>query len=183
MGFGGKTPYQRTSFICPEVLYGVANLTMNSHGRSLARLLESIGRSFSSSSSSTAASETFSQFPRTLTGLRERLAAESPSLSDFIDLQSSESYSVEVGTKKKPLSKPKWMKESVPGGEKYVQIKKKLRELKLHTVCEEARCPNLGECWSGGETGTATATIMILGDTCTRGCRLVLIQFIHSISF
>jgi hypothetical protein len=46
----------------------------------------------------------------------------------------------------------------------------KLRELKLHTVCEEARCPNLGECWSGGETGTATATvtIMILGDTCTR---------------
>lgn len=78
---------------------------------------------------------------------------------------------MEVGTKKKPLPKPKWMKEAVPGGEKYVQIKKKLRELKLHTVCEEARCPNLGECWSGGETGTATATIMILGDTCTRGCR------------
>lgn len=63
------------------------------------------------------------------------------------------------------------MKEAIPGGEKYVQIKKKLRELKLHTVCEEAKCPNLGECWSGGETGTATATIMILGDTCTRGCR------------
>ncbi|KAF2283199.1 hypothetical protein GH714_043529 [Hevea brasiliensis] len=62
------------------------------------------------------------------------------------------------------------MKEAIPGGEKYVQIKKKLRELKLHTVCEEAKCPNLGECWSGGETGTATATIMILGDTCTRGC-------------
>ncbi|MBA0631799.1 hypothetical protein Godav_000638 [Gossypium davidsonii] len=60
------------------------------------------------------------------------------------------------------------MRESIPGGEKYVQIKAKLRELKLHTVCEEARCPNLGECWSGGETGTATATIMILGDTCTR---------------
>lgn len=89
---------------------------------------------------------------------------------------------MEVGTKKKPLPKPKWMKESVPGGEKYVQIKKKLRELKLHTVCEEAKCPNLGECWSGGETGTATATIMILGDTCTRGCRLVVIQFIQSIS-
>ncbi|KAI3507866.1 hypothetical protein L1887_22861 [Cichorium endivia] len=45
------------------------------------------------------------------------------------------------------------------------------RELKLHTVCEEAKCPSLGECWSGGETGTATATIMILGDICTRGCR------------
>lgn len=69
------------------------------------------------------------------------------------------------------------MKESIPGGEKYTKIKKKLRELKLHTVCEEARCPNLGECWSGGETGTATATIMILGDTCTRGCRYLLIIF------
>ncbi|CAN0914929.1 Lipoyl synthase, mitochondrial [Linum grandiflorum] len=111
------------------------------------------------------------QFQQTLASLRARLAAESPAINDFVDLQSSESYSVEVGTKKKPLPKPKWMKEAIPGGEKYVQIKKKLRELKLHTVCEEAKCPNLGECWSGGETGTATATIMILGDTCTRGCR------------
>ncbi|XP_011025577.1 PREDICTED: lipoyl synthase, mitochondrial-like [Populus euphratica] len=111
------------------------------------------------------------QFPETLAGLRARLAAESPALGDFIDLQSNNTYSVEVGTKKKPLPKPTWMREAIPGGEKYVQIKKKLRELKLHTVCEEAKCPNLGECWSGGETGTATATIMILGDTCTRGCR------------
>ncbi|GFS41091.1 lipoic acid synthase 1 [Actinidia rufa] len=109
--------------------------------------------------------------PRTLEGLRHRLADESPTLTDFVRLRSADEYSVEVGTKKKPLPKPKWMKESVPGGEKYTQIKRKLRELKLHTVCEEARCPNLGECWSGGETGTATATIMILGDTCTRGCR------------
>ncbi|XP_008782125.2 lipoyl synthase, mitochondrial [Phoenix dactylifera] len=101
---------------------------------------------------------------RTLSDLRRRLAADSPSLSDFV-------YSVEVGTKKQPLPKPKWMKETIPGGAKYAAIKAKLRELKLHTVCEEARCPNLGECWSGGETGTATATIMILGDTCTRGCR------------
>lgn len=100
----------------------------------------------------------------TLADLRRRLAEESPSLSDFV-------YSVEVGTKKSPLPKPKWMKETIPGGAKYAAIKAKLRELKLHTVCEEARCPNLGECWSGGETGTATATIMILGDTCTRGCR------------
>lgn len=110
-------------------------------------------------------------FAQTLEGLRQRLAAESPNLADFTNLQTENEYSVEVGTKKKPLPKPKWMKESIPGGEKYTQIKKKLRELKLHTVCEEAKCPNLGECWSGGETGTATATIMILGDTCTRGCR------------
>ena len=50
-------------------------------------------------------------------------------------------------------------------------MKKDLRQLKLNTVCEEAKCPNIGECWSGGEHGTATATIMVLGDTCTRGCR------------
>lgn len=120
------------------------------------------------------------QPPQTLKELRQRLASESSrnSLKDFIirrdrdrDGDEEEYYSVEVGTKKKPLPKPKWMKESIPGGEKYTHIKKKLRELKLHTVCEEAKCPNLGECWSGGETGTATATIMILGDTCTRGCR------------
>ncbi|KAI3738283.1 hypothetical protein L2E82_28306 [Cichorium intybus] len=64
-----------------------------------------------------------------------------------------------------------FLQESIPGGEKYTHIKKKLRELKLHTVFEEAKCPNLGECWSGGETGTPTATIMILGDTSTGGCR------------
>ncbi|XP_071715924.1 lipoyl synthase, mitochondrial-like [Rutidosis leptorrhynchoides] len=111
------------------------------------------------------------QQPQTLTELRHRLATESPTFTDFIRLRSDEEYSIEVGTKKNPLPKPKWMKEAIPGGEKYTQIKKKLRELNLHTVCEEAKCPNLGECWSGGETGTATATIMILGDTCTRGCR------------
>lgn len=103
----------------------------------------------------------------TLADLRRRLAEEdSLTLTDF-----ASSYSVEVGTKKNPIPKPKWMKMGVPGGEKYAAIKAKLRDLNLHTVCEEAKCPNLGECWSGGDTGTATATIMILGDTCTRGCR------------
>ncbi|CAN6708260.1 unnamed protein product [Malus baccata var. baccata] len=136
-----------------------------------ARTLKSTTRSFSSSSTQTPPSTaaTSSQFPQTLAGLRARLAAESPVLTEFVEGEGP--YSVEVGTKKNPLPKPKWMKESIPGGQKYTQIKKKLRELKLHTVCEEAKCPNLGECWSGGETGTATATIMILGDTCTRGCR------------
>lgn len=52
------------------------------------------------------------------------------------------------------------------GGERYTRIKERARQLKLHTVCEEAQCPNVGECWSGG-----TATFMVLGDTCTRGCR------------
>ncbi|GLJ26983.1 hypothetical protein SUGI_0528560 [Cryptomeria japonica] len=111
-----------------------------------------------------------------LAALRERLANGGPSLADFISQNPQDAYSVEVGSKKNPLPKPKWMKASVPGGEKYTAIKTKLRELKLHTVCEEARCPNLAECWSGGETGTATATIMILGDTCTRGCRFCAVK-------
>lgn len=65
----------------------------------------------------------------------------------------------------------------VPGGEKYLAIKEKLRELKLHTVCEEARCPNIGECWGGGEDGHgATATIMLMGDTCTRGCKFCAVK-------
>lgn len=62
--------------------------------------------------------------------------------------------------------KPAWLKVRAPGGETYNGLKQLLRSLDLHTVCEEARCPNVGECWSEG-----TATVMLLGDTCTRGCR------------
>jgi len=60
---------------------------------------------------------------------------------------------------------PKWLKVSLPGQGDYAETKTLLRERKLVTVCEEARCPNLGHCWSRG-----TATIMILGDLCTRRC-------------
>src|SRR5688572_33446363 len=62
--------------------------------------------------------------------------------------------------------KPPWLKVRAPGGEVYHEIKRTLRQLDLHTVCEEARCPNVGECWREG-----TATVMLLGDVCTRGCR------------
>ena len=62
--------------------------------------------------------------------------------------------------------KPEWLKVRVPGGESYQKIKSELRSRNLSTVCEEARCPNISECWSGG-----TATIMLLGSVCTRGCR------------
>ena len=62
--------------------------------------------------------------------------------------------------------KPPWLKVRAPGGETYNALKATFRALDLHTVCEEARCPNIGECWSEG-----TATVMLLGDTCTRGCR------------
>jgi lipoyl synthase len=64
-----------------------------------------------------------------------------------------------------PERKPSWLKVKAPGGEMYSRLKGLMRELDLHTVCEEAHCPNLGECWNHG-----TATFMILGDTCTRNC-------------
>jgi lipoyl synthase len=67
--------------------------------------------------------------------------------------------------------KPNWLKVRAPGGEEYRRIKETLRRLDLHTVCEEARCPNVGECWSQG-----TATVMILGHTCTRGCRFCAVK-------
>src|SRR6478609_9091573 len=63
------------------------------------------------------------------------------------------------------VRKPSWLKVKAPGGETYLGVKKMMRDLGLHTVCEEARCPNIGECWHHG-----TATFMILGDVCTRAC-------------
>src|SRR5579862_5610993 len=64
-----------------------------------------------------------------------------------------------------PERKPSWLKVRAPGGPNYVRLKTMLRDLGLHTVCEEAHCPNVGECWEHG-----TATFMILGDVCTRNC-------------
>ncbi len=68
---------------------------------------------------------------------------------------------------KTPLvPKPSWLKVRAPSGDNYTRIKNMLGELKLATVCQEAKCPNMGECWSGG-----TATFMLMGEVCTRGCR------------
>src|SRR4249920_2952848 len=61
--------------------------------------------------------------------------------------------------------KPDWLKVRAPGSPNYTRLKGLMRELQLHTVCEEAQCPNIGECWNHG-----TATFMILGDVCTRAC-------------
>jgi lipoic acid synthetase len=61
--------------------------------------------------------------------------------------------------------KPSWLKVRAPGSSNYLRLKGLMRELALHTVCEEARCPNIGECWHHG-----TATFMILGEVCTRAC-------------
>jgi len=62
--------------------------------------------------------------------------------------------------------KPGWLRVGMPGGERYQHVRATLKGLRLHTVCAEAHCPNVGECWGGG-----TATVMLMGDTCTRGCR------------
>ena len=61
--------------------------------------------------------------------------------------------------------KPEWLKVRAPGSPNYLRLRGLMRELKLHTVCEEAHCPNIGECWHHG-----TATFMIMGDVCTRAC-------------
>ncbi|MFC4989017.1 lipoyl synthase [Saliphagus infecundisoli] len=68
--------------------------------------------------------------------------------------------------------KPGWLKTRPPSGREFADIRETLRDHDLHTVCEEANCPNLGECWSGGEGGSegGTATFMLMGDRCSRGC-------------
>ena len=68
-------------------------------------------------------------------------------------------------TEPQPKRKPDWLKVRLAHGENYERLKRDVKALDLHTVCQEAMCPNIGECWGAG-----TATIMILGDTCTRGC-------------
>ena len=64
-----------------------------------------------------------------------------------------------------PERKPSWLKVKAPGGPNYLKLKQMMRSMDLHTVCEEAHCPNVGECWEHG-----AATFMILGDVCTRNC-------------
>ncbi|XP_072170887.1 lipoyl synthase, mitochondrial-like [Diadema setosum] len=114
----------------------------------------------------------------TLTKEQKDKIATGPGLVDFIAGDFSvepESHSYDGKLRKekgvKRLRLPPWLKTEIPVGKNYTGIKDNLRSLNLHTVCEEAKCPNIGECWGGGEHGTSTATIMILGDTCTRGCR------------
>lgn len=72
--------------------------------------------------------------------------------------------------------KPSWLKVPLPGGEDYARLKGMTRELGLHTVCEEARCPNIGECWKGEH---ATLTLMVLGDECTRRCRFCAVKTVE----
>ncbi|KAH0830817.1 Lipoyl synthase, mitochondrial [Fonsecaea pedrosoi] len=105
-----------------------------------------------------------------------------PSFSDFVSgkeppLEPSEAYALKTalvgpkGKQKKITRLPSWLKTPIPDSSSYKKIKNDLRGLNLHTVCEEARCPNISDCWGGSTKSAATATIMLMGDTCTRGCR------------
>ncbi|RMZ81010.1 hypothetical protein DV738_g2426, partial [Chaetothyriales sp. CBS 135597] len=107
-----------------------------------------------------------------------------PSFSDFLSsggrdppLSPSEAYELKTvlvgpkGKQKRVTRLPEWLKTPIPDNNNYKKIKSDLRGLNLHTVCEEARCPNISDCWGGSDKAAATATIMLMGDTCTRGCR------------
>lgn len=78
-----------------------------------------------------------------------------------------------VGSPMPEGKRPNWFKVPAPGGpdSKFDTLKNSIKDLGLHTVCEEAQCPNIGECWNGG-----TGTIMLLGDTCTRGCKFCAVK-------
>lgn len=70
-----------------------------------------------------------------------------------------------LNKKEERQRKPDWLKIKVPSGENYIKVKKLVKEYKLHTICEDGKCPNMAECW-----GEGTATFMILGNICTRSC-------------
>lgn len=121
-----------------------------------------------SSSSAAAAAASSSR----LQSLRDQLAVEDSTIDDFTGAQPAAPIRKKAPPRSsKILPKPRWLKAAPADSENYQKLRKTVRELGLATVCEEARCPNIGECWGGGEDNTATATIMIMGDTCTRGCR------------
>jgi lipoic acid synthetase len=86
--------------------------------------------------------------------------------SDFMINQHQKEYKENIEKTKNPLGKrPDWLKVKLPVGDNYTEVRDLMRRQKLNTVCEEARCPNIAECWDH-----RTATFMILGDTCTRSC-------------
>jgi lipoyl synthase len=114
-----------------------------------------------SSTAPTALERTLARHPRPLGGDPvKQLDRPAVSLSGMV-LNNASGAPEQLSIKKKPS----WLRAKVPGGEGYTRLKSILSEHRLFTVCEEAGCPNMGECWSRG-----VATIMILGDTCTRAC-------------
>lgn len=120
-----------------------------------------------------------SRWHSSLTKEQKEKLAKGPGLEDFVeervtklDADSALKYASSLKSSGgERLRLPPWLKTEIPVSKNYNKLKNTVRSLKLHTVCEEARCPNIGECWGGGANEVATATIMLMGDTCTRGCR------------
>jgi lipoic acid synthetase len=124
----------------------------------------------------TSSSASVSTSTSRLEELRARLIEDESSINDFTQQQQQDDNNTESFkiTRRKAaqrpaniLPKPSWLKAQPATSKKYQELRTTVRSLGLATVCEEAKCPNIGECWSGE---SATATIMIMGDTCTRGC-------------
>src|SRR5271154_1805832 len=143
-------------------------------------------RSFATATSEPPSIDSPTSRPRVRpTSFADKLNA-GPSFSDFVGgneppLDPSEAYALKTalvgpkGKQKEITRLPSWLKTPIPDSSSYKKIKADLRGLNLHTVCEEARCPNMSDCW-GGSKSAATATIMLLGDTCTRGCRFCAVK-------
>ncbi|KAK5114662.1 hypothetical protein LTR62_002235 [Meristemomyces frigidus] len=139
-------------------------------------------RSFATALSDLPPSTTSSAPPRPATSFSDKLNS-GPSFGDFVSPKSAEEVSGEdvyelrtvqvgpAGRKRSHTRLPEWLKTPIPNNDNYKRIKNDLRGLGLHTVCEEAKCPNISDCWGGDNKNAATATIMLMGDTCTRGCR------------
>ena len=126
------------------------------------------GRYLSSAAPSNKTIKVQTTTPSRLERLRRQLKIEDDE-GKAKALVSASPAGVSFPRKRKQPPKPTWLKAPLPQGENYTRLKETVRRFGLATVCEEAQCPNIGECW-GGTDGTATATIMIMGDTCTRGC-------------
>ena len=149
----------------------------------------------SSRSFATEAPEHNPPIRRPPTTFRDRLNT-GPSFTEFVSSPPSAEFSTPLSANDPPLTDPPtseetlrtalvgpanrkrqitrlptWLQTSIPTSLNYKRIKSDLRGLNLHTVCEEARCPNINDCWGGSDKSAATATIMLMGDTCTRGCR------------
>ena len=147
----------------------------------LLRNLNQIGCGRRYKSSAKLEEVTVTQTKPRLEALRAQLANDASDIHDFTnDSDNDNMTSDKIVRRKAPprpaniLSKPSWLKAQPATSENYLSLRSTVRELGLATVCEEAKCPNIGECWGGGGEGdehsAATATIMIMGDTCTRGC-------------
>ncbi|KAI9833303.1 MAG: hypothetical protein M1819_003698 [Sarea resinae] len=163
--------------VAPKLLY--ASRGASTIRCTATRILPSTVRCLATAAPEASATEGTTQ--RRPTSFKDRLNS-GPSFSDFVGgreepLSQEEALELKTamvgpkGKQKQIVRLPEWLKTPVPVGTNFKKIRHDLRGLNLHTVCEEARCPNISDCWGGSDKSAATATIMLMGDTCTRGCR------------